>query len=136
VSWVDGPIVAQVDAIIDKYAAGSFNGMEDIYEYGHSAWKDAFGDAKYVGSSRQNSDAAVAAAIRTVKAVWGQNLDKIGLPEPSVESFRKGTYHMVEVMDGGWNDHWSLQSIIYRAIAKRTWALTKAAVKKLEPEEV
>jgi hypothetical protein len=46
VSWADGPTSAQVDAIINRYRAGTFDGMTDSYDYEHSAWTDAFGDAK------------------------------------------------------------------------------------------
>ncbi len=33
IRWSLGPTVKQVDAITDKYQYGSFNGMEDLYEY-------------------------------------------------------------------------------------------------------
>lgn len=43
VEWTDGPNTKQVDAITKKYAAGSFDGMTDCYDYSSSAWTDAFG---------------------------------------------------------------------------------------------
>lgn len=55
VKWTDGPTTAQVDAIIGRYKAGTFDGMTDSYEYKNDAWIDAFGDAKYVHSSREIS---------------------------------------------------------------------------------
>lgn len=130
VSWTDGPNSAQVDAIINKYAAGYFNGMEDIYESVRSPWTDLFGDAKYVHSRRENSDAAIAAAIRTVKAVYAGNLAQRGIEEISVADYRGGKLMTVEIMDGGWSDYWSLQSIIYRTLIKRTWSVPKAAKKQ------
>lgn len=36
VSWTDGPPSAQVDAIVDKYADGDFDGMTDSYNYRRS----------------------------------------------------------------------------------------------------
>ena len=33
VKWQDGPTEKQVKALTDKYEKGSFNGMDDIYEY-------------------------------------------------------------------------------------------------------
>ena len=65
VSWIDGPTGAQVDEIIDRYSAGSFNGMDDSYTYSRDFWIKAFGDAKYVHSRRDMSDAAIGRAIRT-----------------------------------------------------------------------
>lgn len=60
VKWTDGPTTKQVDAIADKYQYGHFNGMEDIYEYDHSAESDAvsivFGQSKYVHTSREFTD--------------------------------------------------------------------------------
>lgn len=47
ISWIDGPTSKQVDEIIDRYSAGSFDGMTDCYNYGRNAWIEAFGDAKY-----------------------------------------------------------------------------------------
>ena len=36
VSWTDGPNSRQVDEIIDRYSAGSFDGMQDLYTYERS----------------------------------------------------------------------------------------------------
>lgn len=56
ISWDLGPTAKQVDAIADKYQRGSFNGMEDIYEYDSSAYGDAvdavLGRAKFVQTAR------------------------------------------------------------------------------------
>lgn len=52
VSYRNGPPWEVVDGIAKKYAGGSFNGMEDIYEYSRGAWASVFGDAKYVHASR------------------------------------------------------------------------------------
>src|SRR5262245_59165835 len=56
VRWTDGPTAKQVDKIIDKYAAGSFDGMTDCYNYSQDTWTEAFGNAKYVHSRRDYSD--------------------------------------------------------------------------------
>jgi hypothetical protein len=125
VSWTDGPTGDQVDAIIDRYSAGSFDGMQDLYTYERSAWTDAFGDAKYVNSRRDASDKAVASAIRTVCAKYGVNLKQRGI-EPTVAAYRAGAYYSTDIMENG-SDYWSLQSIISREIARRTWALNKTA---------
>lgn len=119
VRWTDGPTTAQVDAIIGRYSAGSFNGMEDIYEYSRDAWTDAFGDAKYVHSSRANSDRAIESAIRTAVA-------KYGIEPVTVEDFRAGRlWGRTDV--GGFRD---LQDLISRTVATRTWAINKTPAPK------
>lgn len=55
VAWTDGPAASRVDEIVDRYQAGSFDGMTDCYEYSRSPWPEAFGDAKYVSTSRDFS---------------------------------------------------------------------------------
>jgi hypothetical protein len=55
VAWIDGPAVSRVETIASQYKAGNFNGYDDIYEYSHTAWTEAFGDAKYVSCSRDYS---------------------------------------------------------------------------------
>ncbi len=68
VRWIDGPAVSLVDAIADRYQAGRFDGQTDCYDYSDSAWARAFGDAKYVFTSRDYSPAAIAWA----KAEFGE----------------------------------------------------------------
>jgi hypothetical protein len=114
VRWTDGPTSAQVDEIADRYQAGSFDGMADIYEYSHSAWRDAFGDAKYIHSTRENSDRAIASAIRTV-------CNQHDIEAPAVEQFRAGKLWGV-----GGNGCHDLQSLIHQCAARRTWMLAKS----------
>lgn len=71
ISWTDGPNSAQVDAIIGKYEAGSFNGMEDIYESRSTPWNTVFGSARYVHTSRDYSDSLVASGIDMVARKYG-----------------------------------------------------------------
>ena len=117
VRWIDGPNSAQVDSIINKYQAGSFDGMTDCYNYANSAWTDAFGDAKYVHSNRDYSDRAIASAIRTVAARYAGNLREIIMP--TIEDFRMGRAWQTRVP--GIGDE--LQSLINRELARRTWAI-------------
>ena len=52
VSWTDGCDVAGVDEITNKYKSGTFNGMDEIYEYENTLWGAAFGESKYITTSR------------------------------------------------------------------------------------
>lgn len=53
ISWTDGPTKKQVEAIANKYEAGSFDGMTDSYNYNHSPWTEVFGSSKYIFCNRQ-----------------------------------------------------------------------------------
>lgn len=120
VGWIDGPVSAQVDAIIDRYSGGSFDGMQDIYTYSRDAWTDAFGDAKYVHSRRDYSDKAVASAIRSVVAKYGE-----AAAVATIEAYSKNQLWNIYPGGGDWSNENSLQSMISAVLYSRTWALTK-----------
>ncbi|HEY0878966.1 MAG TPA: LPD29 domain-containing protein [Zeimonas sp.] len=122
VRWTDGPIAAQVEEIVGKYQAGSFDGMTDLYTYERNAWRDAFGDAKYVQTAREDSDRAIASAIRTVFARYPGNFRDIA--RPGIEQYRSGDLRSVQVP--GFNN--DLQSLVRREAYRRTWSVSKAPV--------
>lgn len=129
VKWIDGPTSDQVAPIVDKYAAGSFNGMDDSYTYQESVWRDAFGDAKYTKTIRDYSDAAIASAIRTVCAKYAGNFAEKGMQAPTVEEYKAGKLWNVQLIDGENCHHDGLQSIISRELHRRTWALTRTVAR-------
>lgn len=132
VSWIDGPTSKQVDEIIDRYSAGSFDGMTDCYNYGRNAWIEAFGDAKYVHSRRDMSDEAIGRAIRLARSKYGA--DVIGA-DVTVEAYRKGTLWNVSTSFGGWGRD-NLQNLISEAAYRQCYALTKPYIKSAQLEEV
>jgi hypothetical protein len=68
INWTDGPTSEEVEKITSKYQEGSFNGMEDIYEYSSTnVWPDVFGGAKYVMWNRQYSKEAYLQAVAAVE---------------------------------------------------------------------
>jgi hypothetical protein len=83
VRWTDGPNSKQVEEIVDKYKAGSYNGMDDIYEYSHDGWASVYGDAKYVSTHRDYSDELIESAIVAVSVRY--QADPI-----TVEQYRRG----------------------------------------------
>lgn len=87
VSWTDGPTDAQVDEITGKYKAGSFDGMTDCYDYEFSYWTEAFGDAKYISTSRTVSDELAGRVLAALKEQYG-TMD--GEECPCVEDYRNG----------------------------------------------
>lgn len=129
VKWIDGPVCRQVDEIIGRYSAGSFNGMDDSYSYARDAWKDAFGAGKYVHSSRDSSDKAVASAARYVCGMYGVDVSKFPA-DGVVAAFRTGELYRIQPNGSGLLN---LQDLIYQEISRRSWAIAKRQpVLKLE----
>jgi hypothetical protein len=113
VSWVDGPMIDEVERITNKYVAGSFDGMEDIYNYEPTDWTKAFGSAKYVSELRGYSDSLIAQAISELQAKYpGNNI------QGTVEDFRQGRLYTTYPLGGSWGDN-SLQSMIYKHLEGR-----------------
>lgn len=54
ISWKDGATVKEVEAIVDRYQYGHFNGMEDIYEYSNNI--EGLPQAKYISTHRDMSE--------------------------------------------------------------------------------
>lgn len=84
VAWTDGPTSEQVNPIINRYSAGTFDGMTDYYDYKASAWTDAFGDAKYVHGKREYSDSMIAKSIAFLEIEYRAET------VPTVEDYRNG----------------------------------------------
>jgi len=68
VDWWDGPTTKEVNALTSKYKAGSFNGMEDIYESAISPWNTVFGGSEYIFCHRCYSFDVLQEAVRKVSA--------------------------------------------------------------------
>lgn len=68
IKWEDGPTSKEVEAITNKYQRGHFDGMQDLYEYDHSAYAEAvrawLGSSKYVQTHREASDAVILTTAR------------------------------------------------------------------------
>lgn len=102
VIWIDGPTVAQVEAIANKYEAGKFNGMDDIYEHNETPFSLVFGGCKYLFTSRETSPELVARAIEKVRTHYGIE------SAHSVEDFKQGRLYSVHIRNASHN----LQSLI------------------------
>lgn len=54
IKWDDGPTTDEVEALVKCFQLGTFNGMEDIYEYSNDrAWTDVFGGDRFVFVNRE-----------------------------------------------------------------------------------
>jgi hypothetical protein len=56
VSWTDGPLYESVDAILDQFTSGHFDGMQDMYISGAYSYQgQLYNGAKYVSGQRSLS---------------------------------------------------------------------------------
>lgn len=72
ISWTDGPTRKQVEAIANRHEYGSFDGMQDLYEYTNV--RDDIPQSKYVQCQRGYSVAATVAVIETINRRFGPHL--------------------------------------------------------------
>lgn len=110
VRWEDGPTAAAVEEVTGKYQAGSFNGMEDIYEFDASAWNDIFGGAKYLEVARSYSASLIEKAITETFRQYAGNLE--GVTVPRVEDYEDGRLWYVCVPGLNYN----LQNLIFQTL--------------------
>lgn len=71
VAWAFGPTRKEVEAIANRYQEGSFDGMQDLYEFNQDAasraWGVVMGGAKYVQCSRETGE------------FWTRIIDALGI---------------------------------------------------------
>ncbi len=73
ISWNDGPTEKQVQEFTNKYQYGSFNGMEDIYEYTNT--REDIPQSKYVQQHRTISDYIHAVVIDKLTTIYSEESD-------------------------------------------------------------
>jgi len=99
VRWENGPMSAEVEAITGKYQHGSFDGMQDLYEYDHSAFAEAvgtwLGSAKYVQKTREYSEAVLFTTARLL--CEAQHID---YKQPEHVYELRNVYHLYGAGDG------------------------------------
>lgn len=129
IRWVDGPTSSMVDAIVSKYAHGSFNGMDDSYSFNDAAWTDAFGGTYYVFTHRGYSDAATAGAIRTLRAKHSAHMaDVEAKVEVTVEAYNAGKLWGAPAPWSPYGDN--LARAIGVELSRRVWELPAAVLVK------
>lgn len=87
IGWTDGPTEKQVRTITSKYKCGSFDAMQDMYEYNSSPFNEVFGGIKYVFTDRKESDELIKKALGFALEKYGSELIT---EECTVESYRSG----------------------------------------------
>ena len=123
ISWDEGANIDQVQAITNRFKSLKFNGMEDIaiqnYYLMDGQKVDFYSD--YITYRRTQSDTTIQNVIDSIYRRFTNNFTVSNLDKPSVESFKSGGLHTVN-LDGFPND--SLQRIIRQALAKRSDRMT------------
>lgn len=95
VSWTDGPTIARVEAITDRYVEGHFDGSDDCYKYERSPWTEVFGGARYISTRREQSNELIERAIESVFNTFAGNLE--GIERPTADEYRFGHVYLVQV---------------------------------------
>lgn len=95
VTWTDGPTVAEVKTLAERFKRGSFDSMTDGYNHHRSPFVDLFGGADYVTCQRDMSDALITQAIEAVWQTYSGNV--YDLEKPTPEGIASGRFSMVEV---------------------------------------
>ena len=89
VAWWDGPTTKEVEALTSKYEAGSFNGMEDIYESAISPWNTVFGGSQYISCDRSYTFDFLQDAVRRVSV-------QHGIPLLAVKTYDSGEAYITQ----------------------------------------
>ena len=73
VEWTLGPTAAEVEAVIDKYQYGDFDGMDDSYRYRSEgdSFRATHGSAKYVHAQRHMPEGLFERMCRDLAALQG-----------------------------------------------------------------
>ena len=72
IEWTDGYTLDEVDAVVQRYKAGSFNGMIDMYEYDHDN-PENLDRAQYIFTTRNLSIETELAMIGAIEEDWCEN---------------------------------------------------------------
>lgn len=90
VGWTDGPTGKQVDAVIQRYKSGSFDGYTDCFNYDHdNTFGDVFGSCRFVFGQRENT----LEGVRKAWAAKGFNPEQVG--ETWYNSNDQAMYHHI-----------------------------------------
>ncbi|MBW3808161.1 DUF3560 domain-containing protein [Aeromonas jandaei] len=74
VSWQDGPTRPEVEAVIEKYENGKFDGMTDCFNFDTTPFNAVFGGCRYTFVQREHSEALMAVATRYLEQRSGEQV--------------------------------------------------------------
>lgn len=122
ISWTDGPNVAQVEAVTDRFKGGYFDGSID-YQGSIKHMMDGIEiclGADFIFTSRTYSDEAVTRAIERVYAKFKGNFLQDGIEKPTLEQYRGGKLYAVQLSGLHFDGMQSVQHEIMKALNKHS----------------
>ena len=86
-SWTDGPTEDAVNSVLSRFKQGSFDGMQDLYEYKDDPFTDVYGGAQYIFTNRSYSVEKIEMVLIELRDRFGNEVIK---PEYTAELFKRG----------------------------------------------
>lgn len=86
IKWADGPTEEKVKCIVDKYKAGRFNIMQDIYECEVTPFNKVYGGVQYLFTDREYSDELTEKAIN----IFNERFENKYSKEINLKKFKEG----------------------------------------------
>ena len=96
INWTDGPTSRQVEAVTNKFRSGSFDSMQDMYEYHRCPFTTIFGSARYIFCNRENSPEAITKAIAQLQEKYSANFKEMERV-PTADDYINGRTHSIIV---------------------------------------
>lgn len=116
IKWDDGPTSNQVERIVFRLKAGSFDSMCDMYRTSKSPWTEAFGSVDYIFPSRGHSEPFIRAVISRLTSEYPN------ATAPTFEQYKSGeSLRMTPIGNAEGESYWSWQEIIRREMSEMTW---------------
>lgn len=97
ISWIDGPTSSEVDKLLSMFKNGSFNSMEDMYEYNKTPFVDAFGGVEYLNTNRTSTPESIQRQIDRLWEVMPINLQ--GIEKPTHENYHEKWQYIPDMND-------------------------------------
>jgi hypothetical protein len=122
VGWIDGPNSNQVERVAHVFKGAYFDGMIDYKGSTYSmidGEQVSFG-ADFIFCNRDYSDASIQRAIDRVYNKYLGNFREHGVEKPTVEQYKKGQLHSVQVLWIGAPYHDDVQSLISACLSKHS----------------
>lgn len=122
VAWTDGPNIAQVEAVTNRFEGSYFDGMQD---YKGSRYHMMDGEQITFGADsihtwRDYSDTFVSRAIDRVFARYEGNFKRDNIAKPTVEAFNNGDLYRVQLSGLHHHGNQSVQHEIRQALTKHS----------------
>lgn len=95
VQWEDGPLEREVEAIVNRFKGGHFDGMDDSYKRNRSAWVAVFGGADYINARRELSDALLCRVIDELFESRPGTFSELN--KPTVADYQSGSLYRIDV---------------------------------------